>query len=201
MAPAIRARIPGVYWTGAALAAALALPLFAGATWAAPLLRLAGEPPALVTDVVAYLHVLRWGAPAGIMGIGLMRVFLPAAGLERALMWVVPSAVGLNLLLNRVLIWGVNWGGVSAPAFGMRGSAAATAISLWVVTLALLALLHGRPSWRGLVGSAPAWRCEPAFASPHRAACGGDRSGRGDDVPGHQLPRRHDGRHGAGPRT
>ena len=75
-----KARIPGVYWTGAALAAALALPLFAGATWAAPLLRLAGEPPALVTDVVAYLHVLRWGAPAGIMGIGLMRVFLPARG-------------------------------------------------------------------------------------------------------------------------
>ena len=145
------AKVPGVYWTGAVLAAVLALPLFAGATWPAPFLRLTGEPPALIADVVAYLHVLRWGAPAGVMGIGLMRVFLPAAGLERALMWVVPSAVGLNLLLNWVLIWGVHWGGVSVPAFGMRGSAGATAISLWAVTLALLGLLHGRPSWRRMV--------------------------------------------------
>ena len=143
--------MPGVYWTGAALAAGLSVPLFVLASFSGPLLRLAGEPPALVGDVVAYLNVLRWAAPAGLLGIGLMRVFLPAAGLERALLWVIPSTVGLNLLLNRVLIWGVAWGGVSIPGFGMCGSAAATAVSLWVVALALLALLHGRAAWRGLV--------------------------------------------------
>jgi MATE family multidrug resistance protein len=143
--------VPQVYWSGALLALLLTVPLFLGAGEMEPLLRWAGETPALAGDVASYLRVLRWGAPAGVVGIGLMRVFLPAAGLERALLWVVPAAVALNYALNVVLIHGLRWGAFALPGFGMRGSAAATAISLWVVTVSLLGLLHGRRAWRDFV--------------------------------------------------
>jgi len=145
------AHVPRIYWTGALLALILAVPLFIGAGAMETLLRWAGEPPALADDVSAYLRVLRWGAPAGVFGVGLMRVFLPAAGLERALLWVVPGAVALNFGLNQVLIHGLRLGAVTLPGFGMRGSAAATSVSLWVVALALLGLLHGRRAWRVFV--------------------------------------------------
>jgi MATE family multidrug resistance protein len=145
------AHVPRIYWTGALLALILAVPLFIGAGEMETLLRWAGESPALADDVSAYLRVLRWGAPAGVLGVGLMRVFLPAAGLERALLWVVPGAVALNFGLNQVLIHGLRLGAVTLPGFGMRGSAAATSVSLWVVALALLGLLHGRRAWRVFV--------------------------------------------------
>ena len=143
--------VPQLYWSGALLACALSVPMFFGAAHMAPLLRLAGETPALADDVSTYLGVLRWAAPAGVLGMGLMRVFLPAAGLERALLWVVPSAIGLNYALNVVFIHGLAWRGFALPGHGLSGAAAATTVSLWVVTLALLGLLHGRSSWRRLV--------------------------------------------------
>ena len=103
-----------------------------------------GEDPALTDGVAAYLNVLRWGVPAGLLGIGVVRAFLPAIGLERLLIWVIPAGVVLNLVLN---IWFI-YGGLGLPAYGMVGSAAATTTSLWVSAVALLALLHFHRAWR-----------------------------------------------------
>ena len=88
--------------------------------------------------------MLRWGVPAGLLGIGIVRAFLPAMGLERLLLWVIPAGVVLNAALN---VWLIG-GGLGLPAYGMQGSAAATAISLWVTSLALAFLLHAHPEWR-----------------------------------------------------
>jgi MATE family multidrug resistance protein len=141
------AAAPVAYWSGMALAAGLALAGFLVASFPAPLLRWSGEPEGLQRDVTAYLGVLRWGAPAALMGTGLMRAFLPAVGLQRVLLWVVPSAV----LLNGALNWQLIHGGFGLPGFGLRGSAAATAATLWAVALTMGALLHARPAWRAHV--------------------------------------------------
>jgi MATE family multidrug resistance protein len=142
--------VPTVYWSGLALATALALPVWLFMSYPEKLLATVGEPPKLAADIRAYLSVLRWGAPAAVMGIGLVRGFLPSIGMERLMLWVIPGAVVLNAGLN---VWFI-WGGFGLPAFGMLGSAAATAISLWVTAIALLALLHlsrhrhlVRPAW------------------------------------------------------
>jgi MATE family multidrug resistance protein len=137
-------RIPATYWSGIVLAAVLAFPFFWLMSTPQPLLRAVGESPALIQGVAAYLDVLRWGVPAGLLGIGMVRAFLPAIGLERLLLWVIPAGVVLNAVLN---IWLIH-GGLGLPGYGMRGSAAATTITLWATALALLALLHSHRDGR-----------------------------------------------------
>jgi MATE family multidrug resistance protein len=137
-------KIPATYWSGMAIAAALAGPFFWLMSAPAPLLRAVGENPALIGDVASYLDVLRWGAPAGLLGIGMVRAFLPAIGLQHLMLWVIPAGVVLNAILN---IWLIH-GGLGLPGYGMRGSAAATTITLWVLSLSLAALLHANRSWR-----------------------------------------------------
>jgi MATE family multidrug resistance protein len=136
--------IPHTYWSGMAIAAALAGPFFWLMSQPQPLLRAVGESPALIADVASYLDVLRWGAPAGLLGIGMVRAFLPAIGLQRLMLWVIPGGVVLNLILNSWLIHG----GLGLPGYGMRGSAAATTLTLWIMSLSLAALLHAHRGWR-----------------------------------------------------
>jgi MATE family multidrug resistance protein len=131
--------VPGAYWSGIAIAAALAVPFFWLMSDPLPLLRLAGEPPALAADIARYLDVLRWGVPAGLVSFGVLRSFLPAVDLPQLMLWVTPGSVLTNLVFNT---WFIR-GGLGLPAFGMRGSAAATTLTLWLGAGALLLLLHG----------------------------------------------------------
>jgi MATE family multidrug resistance protein len=131
--------VPVTYWSGMAIAACLSVPYFWLMSAPRPLLNLFGEPAGLTDDIAAYLHVLRWGVPAGLLGIGVVRGFLPAIGLQRLMLWVMPGGIAVNAVLNVWLIYG----GFGVPAFGMQGSAAATAITLWLTAGALLAILHG----------------------------------------------------------
>ncbi len=136
--------VPAIYWTGMALAVAVAVPFFWASSHPGPLLRWLGEPAQIGADVAAYLAALRWGGPAALVGFGVVRGILPALGLQRLLLWVLPAGVGVNAGLNLWLIHG----GLGLPALGLRGSGYATAITQWLVTLALLALLHGRREGR-----------------------------------------------------
>lgn len=140
--------VPGTYWAGVAIASVLAVPFFLLMSHPGPLLRAVGEPADLSADVAIYLDVLRWGVPAGMLGIGLLRAFLPAVGLEQLLLWIMPAGILLNLVLNFWLIHG----GLGLPGYGLRGSAAATAISMWAMALLLGGLVHGRARWRRHVG-------------------------------------------------
>jgi MATE family multidrug resistance protein len=119
------------------------------------LLRALDVSASLVPDIATYLRVLRWGVPAGIVGVGMMRQFLPAVGLQRVLLWVMPCGVVLHALFNQVLIHGAfGFGG-----YGLAGSAAATSLTLWVLSIGMLAVLHGQKRFRRFV----------ALASPSRA--------------------------------
>lgn len=133
------AEVPSAYWSGMAIAALLSVPYFWLMSAPLPLLRLLGEPAPLAADIAAYLHVLRWGVPAGLLGIGIVRAFLPAVGLQHLMLWVIPGGIVTNAVLNVWLIYG----GLGVPAFGMQGSAAATAVTLWLTAGALLLMLHG----------------------------------------------------------
>jgi MATE family multidrug resistance protein len=143
--------VPQAYWSGLCIAAVLALPFFWLMSHPGEVLLLFGEPATLAADVASYLDVLRWGVPAGLLGIGMVRAFLPAVGLQGLTLWVMPFGIALNLLLN---IWFIH-GGLGVAAHGMRGSAAATAVTMWAMALGLAALLHGRRSLRHHVRLTP----------------------------------------------
>ncbi len=143
--------VPALYWSGVLLAACLAVPLFVALSLCGPVLRALGQPATLVTDIVRYLHVLRWAVPAGVVGIGMMRQVLPALGLQRVLLWVMPCGVLLHAALNRLFIHG----GLGVPAMGLEGSALASVVSLSSAATAMLCFLHGPGSGGTVVRARP----------------------------------------------
>lgn len=144
------AQVPALYWTGMLLAALLMLPAFALFSAAEPLLLAVGEPPALAHDVGRFVDVLRWSTPGALLGMGLMRTFLPAINRGSLILWVsLASAAG-----NGALCYGLVHGSWGLPALGLLGPALATALSLSGGAIALLLLVHGRPALRRFVG----WR-------------------------------------------
>ena len=149
-----RAAIPGLYWAGMALAGILCVPAFALFSMAEPLLLLLHEPPALARNSGAFLDVLRWGLPGGLVGMGLMRAVLPALGVGPLLLWVaLPGA-----LLNAGIAWVLIYGAGGWPGYGLVGAAAATAIEMTGAGLVLLALVHRRHAVQDAVRwQRPAW--------------------------------------------
>jgi MATE family multidrug resistance protein len=143
-------RVPHIYWTGLLLSVLLSLPAFALLSFAHPILLAIGEPATLARDVGEYASVLRWGALGSLIGIGLMRSFLPAIGAARRLLWVSIAGVGVNAVLN----YGLIHGAYGLPRLGLLGSAAATTITIWLTAITLMALLHGRERYRHFVAAA-----------------------------------------------
>ncbi|MGN6231350.1 MAG: MATE family efflux transporter [Trinickia sp.] len=140
-------RVPHIYWTGLALSVLLAVPAFVLLSFAQPILLAFGEPATLAHDVGAYTGVLRFASLGSLIGVGMMRAFLPAIGAAKRLLWVSLVGVVFNGVLNYGLIHGA-WG---LPRLGMLGSATATTVTIWLSTIALVALLHGRPRYKHFV--------------------------------------------------
>jgi MATE family, multidrug efflux pump len=143
-------RVPHIYWTGFALSILLAVPAFVLLSFAAPILTTFGEPAVLAEHIGEYCAVLRWGAPASLIGVGLMRSFLPAIGAAKRLLWVSVGSVVFNGFLN----YGLIHGAYRLPRLGFLGSAVATTITVWLSALMLMALLHLRPRYRHFVTAA-----------------------------------------------
>ena len=145
---------PGLYWAGFLLSLLLIVPPFLLFSAAEPLLLAFGEPPRLASDIGVYLGVLRWGTPGALIGLGLMRAFLPAINRGGMLQWVALGAAAANGVLCYGLIHG-EWG---LPELGLTGSALSSVIVLWGAAAVLLLLVHRRPTVRPAV----AWR-RPRF--------------------------------------
>jgi MATE family multidrug resistance protein len=154
--------VPGIYWSGVLLGCCLAVPLLLLFSVPSALLRLMHVSGSLIPDISAYLRMLRWGVPGGIVGVGMMRQFLPAVGLQRMLLWVMPCGVVLHALFNQVLIYGA----FGIKGFGLVGSAAATSLTLTVLAAGLLGLLHGSRHFHHFVVAAMPTRAvlRPLFA-------------------------------------
>lgn len=145
-----KADVPRLYWTGLLLAVLLLIPAFALLSAAEPLLLILGEPPTLAHDVGQFMGVLRWATPGALLGMGLMRAFLPAIGQGGMILWISLATASINGALCYGLVHGA-WG---LPALGLRGPALATVLSFTAQAGALLVLLHSRLSLRRFV----AWR-------------------------------------------
>lgn len=143
-------RVPHIYWSGLVLSALLAVPAFVLLSFSQPILLAFGEPAGLARDVGAYTGVLRWASLGSLIGVGMMRAFLPAIGAARRLLWISIASVGVNAVLN----YGLIHGAYGLPRLGLLGSATATTITVWSTAIALVALLHGRAHYRRFVTAA-----------------------------------------------
>ncbi len=143
-------RVPHIYWTGLALSALLAVPAFVLLSFTEQILLRFGEPATLARDVGAYTSVLRWATLGSLIGVGMMRAFLPAIGAAKRLLWISIGSIGVNAVLN----YGLIHGAYGLPRLGLLGSAAATTVTVWLTAIALVAWLHGRPRYRHFVAAA-----------------------------------------------
>lgn len=140
-------QVPHIYWTGVMLALLLSVPAYALLSFAGPILLLLNEPATLAHDIDAYLKVLRWATPASLIGVGLMRAFLPAIDAAKRLLWVSLISIIINAILNYGLIHGF----FGLPRLGLLGSATATAITIWLMAIALVILLHAQPHFQRFI--------------------------------------------------
>ena len=112
----------------------LLLPVF----WESEAILLAlGQDPEVAAVAQGYLRVVGFGlVPA--LCVTVLQSYLSALGRTQAVLLVTVAAVGLNILVNWVLIFG-NWG---FPELGAQGAAVAT-IATQVMSLVVLGLYAG----------------------------------------------------------
>lgn len=135
------AEIPTLYGSALALALFLSIPLFIAMSHLDDILLLAGTQAELASNAGSSAALLRWGAPGALLGLSLMRAFLPAVGGARILFLVSLLVMLVNAALNYVFIYGFGMGFV--------GSAAATATTVTLPAIFLLWIVHRSPRFRG----------------------------------------------------
>jgi MATE family multidrug resistance protein len=96
---------------------------------------------------------MRWGEPANLIRLGLMRGVLPAFGLARIQYVLTPLSIGIYVALASAFAAG-SWG---LPAEGWLGIPIALVMSNWLAAFIMLALVH-----------AGRYRVPPAPLSPPR---------------------------------
>jgi multidrug resistance protein, MATE family len=110
------------------------LPIF---LWSGPILLALGQNPEVSAIAQDYMRIVGFGmVPA--LCVTVLQSYLSALHRTQAVLWVTLAAVGLNILVNWVLIFG-NWG---FPELGARGAAVAT-ISTQLLSLVVLGLYAG----------------------------------------------------------
>ena len=106
--------------------------LLLGRPFAATFLEFIGIDPAFRPGTVEYVRILLLGAP-GILIFIALRFTVEGIGYTRPIMFTSLFSLSCNVILNYALMFG-NFG---APALGVRGCAWASAITMWLVALAL----------------------------------------------------------------
>ncbi len=105
--------------------------------WSEPILLALGQQPEVAALAQDYMRIVGLGmVPA--LAVTVLQSYLAALARTQVVLWVTLAAVGLNIAVNWVLIFG-NWG---FPELGARGAAVAT-ISTQVLSLVALGLYAG----------------------------------------------------------
>lgn len=130
---------------GIYLGLCLGIPLIVAAQYVVePLLTLIGIDPEFRHLTVGYVNAIVFGAP-GIFIFLALRFTTEGIGHTRPIMFTSVLALACNVFLNYVLMFGK----FGAPALGAVGCGAASAITMWLVALALATYMffsaHYRP--------------------------------------------------------
>ncbi|MGI4730595.1 MAG: MATE family efflux transporter, partial [Janthinobacterium lividum] len=138
---AARRVVQGGLWNAALIVA----PIWCALWWAEPILRAAGQDPALSRAAAAYLHTMQWGLLPVLVYLVLRSML---AALERPRWAVMTGLFGVlfNAALNAMLIRG----GFGLPALGTTGSALATLLSNLAMAALLAAAVLADPRLRPL---------------------------------------------------
>ena len=125
------------------MAFAVTLPLIALLSLTPWLLALFGQDPGTAGAASGYMAAARWGLPgaAAFMVLRSLVSALSRPGLALLVMW---GGVGVNVLLNRVFIFGA----LGVPAYGVTGAGIASALVNTGMALALLAVVLRVPRLR-----------------------------------------------------
>ena len=102
----------------------------------APMLALIGIDPEFRDLTVGYVLAIMFGGP-GIFVFLALRFTTEGVGHTRPIMFTSLFALSCNVLLNYILMFGK----FGAPALGVVGCGAASAITMWLVALALAAYM------------------------------------------------------------
>ena len=153
--PAARRVVQGGLWNAALIVGPIWLALWQ----AEPILRAAGQEPALSRAAAAYLHVMQWGLLPVLVYLVLRSML---AALERP-RWAVMTGV-FGVLFNAGLNAALIGGGLGLPALGVAGSALATLLSNLFMAAVLVAAVLIDPRLRGL-------HLLRGIAAPPLAAC------------------------------
>lgn len=127
------------------LALLLGALLFFGVRHVEPLLRQMGVDAELIPDVVKFLRVLAFGAPALALFFAL-RYFSEGIGFTRAPLYFSALGIVLFLPIGNILVFG-HFG---FDAMGARGCALAMVISLWGQVLAFAVFVLRHPRYRDI---------------------------------------------------
>ncbi|MGH9884985.1 MAG: MATE family efflux transporter, partial [bacterium] len=144
---------------GLVLVAALSILTAAPLALSGPVLRALHQPAEIVPNAAAYLEISIAGV-VPFLAFVVLRQSLQAMHRVAPIVWTIVIANLTNAALNWVFVYGH----LGSPALGVSGSAIATAISRWLMTILLLAF-----AWRDLKPSlvplhhdlfawAPMWR-------------------------------------------
>ncbi len=118
---------------GIYLGIAMGVPLIILAQFVvAPLLALIGIDPEFRDMTVGYVGAIMFGAP-GIFIFLALRFTTEGIGYTRPIMFTSIFSLGCNVFLNYVLMFGK----FGAPALGVLGCGIASAITMWLVALAI----------------------------------------------------------------
>lgn len=112
---------------------------------AGPLLAAIGVDPGFREITVGYVHAIALGAPAICIFLAL-RFTTEGIGYTAPLMYLSLFGLACNVFLNWVFIYGK----FGAPALGAVGCGVASAITMWLMMLALLVFVYRHPRYRPL---------------------------------------------------
>jgi MATE family multidrug resistance protein len=110
-----------------------------------PALRLVGVVDEFRDLTVDYVRAIMFGAPA-ICGFFAFRFTTEGIGHTRPIMYTSLLALGSNVFLNYVLMFGH----LGAPALGAAGCGLASAIAMWLVMIGLGTYIYVHPRYRPL---------------------------------------------------